>query len=666
MPVYTKNNMEKTTRFMRILPHFLLTAVLSTAVLVPAVYTPHASAEETITLNFQDADIKAVINTVADLTGKTFIIDPRVKGKVNVISKQPLSRKDVYGAFLSILEVHGFITVKVGQAIKIIPSANSKSSPQPVLSELNRDGDELVTHVLALQYVSAQELVPILRPILDKSGHLAAYTASNSLIIADYASNIHRLLEIVKRVDKNTEQEIEIIPLHHALGSEVVRLVERLMPNNPKDPSGKLSIGVDERSNSVLISGSKGKRLELRALISHLDTPVESGGNTQVVYLRYANAENVAKILEGVSASMGTGNKKGASPHKDIHIQADKESNALVITAPQAKFKSLRSVIQKLDAPRAQVHIEAIIAEVRFDDSLELGVEWFARDSSRSIDGLDLPIAGTNFNQGIVGTLGGTAEGALNAISSGLNVAVGRVNDLTSFGALLKAMASNDLVNVLSTPSLTTLDNQEAEISVGENVPFVSGEFTTGTSGASNPFRTIERKDVGISLKVKPQINEGDAITLSIEQDTSSVSTKNVSGASDLITNKRTIKTNVLVGNGEMIVLGGLVTDDFTTSKSKVPLLGSIPLLGRLFSYEKTVKFKRNLMVFLRPVIIRDPSHGRQISQSKYTLLQEQQERVIKKKSLKILPKLGEFPKPAEPEKEASSEEDPWETDDDI
>ncbi|MFL0795872.1 MAG: type II secretion system secretin GspD [Cellvibrionaceae bacterium] len=652
---------------MRILPHLLLSAVLSAAVIAPAIHVPHASAEDTITLNFQDADIKAVINTVADLTGKTFIIDPRVKGKVNVISKQPLSRKDVYGAFLSILEVHGFITVKVGQAIKIIPSANSKSSPQPVLSDLNRDGDELVTHVLALQYVSAQELVPILRPILDKSGHLAAYTASNSLIIADYASNIHRLLEIVKRVDKNTEQEIEIIPLQHALGSEVVRLVERLIPNNPKDPAGKLSIGVDERSNSVLISGSKGKRLELRALISHLDTPVESGGNTQVVYLRYANAENVAKILEGVSNSMATGPKKGANPQKDIHIQADKESNALVITAPQAKFKSLRSVIQKLDAPRAQVHIEAIIAEVRFDDSLELGVEWFARDSSRSIDGLDLPIAGTNFNQGIVGTLGGTAEGALNAIGSGLNVAVGRVNDLTSFGALLKAMASDDLVNVLSTPSLTTLDNQEAEISVGENVPFVSGEFTTGTSGASNPFRTIERKDVGISLKVKPQINEGDAITLSIEQDTSSVSSKNVSGASDLITNKRTIKTNVLVGNGEMIVLGGLVTDDFTTSKSKVPLLGSIPLLGRLFSYEKTVKFKRNLMVFLRPVIIRDPSHGRQISQSKYTLLQQQQERVMKKKQLDILPKLGDFPEPIKVEtEEPEAEEDTWATEDDI
>lgn len=651
------------------LPRFFAAALFSTAIALPIALPTPVQAAETITLNFQDADIKAVINTVADLTGKTFIIDPRVKGKVNVISKQPLSRKDVYGAFLSILEVHGFITVQVGQATKIIPAANSKSSPQPVLDKLTTTRDELVTHVLALRYVSAQQLVPILRPILDKSGHLAAYNDSNSLIISDYASNIERLLEIVKRVDQNTEQEIEIISLQHALGSEVVRLVEKLMPRDPKDPTSKISIGVDERSNSVLISGSKGKRLELRTLISHLDTPVESGGNTQVIYLRYGNAENVAKILTGLSDTLSAppgGGKKASSASRDVHIQADKESNALVITAPQAKFKSLRSVIQKLDIPRAQVHIEAIIAEVSFEAALELGIEWLVEGTTRSSQ--DLPVAGTSLSGDLASTLSAIAADQIPGLGTGLNLAVGRVTSgSTRFGALLRAMASDTSFNILSTPSLTTLDNQEAEIIVGQNVPFVSGEYTPNTGGGSNPFRTIERQDIGISLKVKPQINEGDAITLAIEQDISSVNSS--VEASDLVTNKRTIKTNVLVGNDEIIVLGGLVEDTYDNQDTRVPLLGDIPLLGRLFRYEKTTKVKRNLMVFLHPVIIQDSRHSSNISQSKYTYIQKQQDLANEGDREKMRPELPAFPVKgaAQPEPEPVEEqEDPWESEDDF
>jgi len=359
----------------------LITAVIVFSVLD---FPKTLLAEEQITLNFKDAEITAVINSVADLTGKTFIIDPRVKGKVNVVSSQPLTKDEVLGVFLSIMEVHGFTTVTVGKAIKIIPNAQIRNTPQRVVDQVNSNRDEVITHVLPLQYVSAQELVPILRPLMDNNGHLAAYPGSNSLIFSDNASNIQRMLAIVQRVDKNTEQEIEVIPLQYALGSEIVRLLDKLWPQNSKDATNRISVGVDERSNSILISGSSGKRLEIRALISHLDTPIESGGSTQVIFLRYANAENVARILTGLSNStnIATGAESAGTSGNNSNIQADVESNALVITAPAAHFKSLRAVIQKLDMPRAQVHIEAIIAEVSFETAMELGVEWFVDGSS--------------------------------------------------------------------------------------------------------------------------------------------------------------------------------------------------------------------------------------------------------------------------------------------
>jgi len=602
-------------------------------------------AEEQITLNFKDADITAVINTVADLTGKTFIIDPRVKGKVNVVSSQPLSKDEVLGVFLSVLEVQGFTTVTVGKAIKIVPNTQIRNTPQRVVDKVVGGRDEVVTHVLPLKYVSADELVPILRPLMDNNAHLAASPASNSLIFSDNASNIQRMLAIIKRVDTNTEQEIEVIPLQHALGSEIVRLLDRLRPQTSGDTTNRVSVGVDERSNSILLSGSPGSRLEIRALISHLDTPVESGGNTQVIYLRYANAENVARILTGLSNSENTASEPNGNSSQ---IQADIESNALVITAPAARFKSLRAVIQKLDMPRAQVHIEAIIAEVSFKKAKELGVEWFI-DGSQSTHNT-WPIGATNFpdNGGTLSSLvGSIVNGTIPTFGSGLNAGVGGVTDGgTRFGALLRALATDESTNILSTPSLTTLDNQEAEIIVGQNVPFKTGSYTTeGGFGQVNPFTTIKREDVGITLKVKPQINEGDAITMMIEQETSSVSPNSASD-NDLTTNKRSIKTTVLVANDDMIVLGGLIDEDVQETQSKVPVLGSIPLLGRLFRYEKTSKLKRTLMVFIHPTIISSPSVGHLVSQSKYTYLQDQQNQLTETKKLEINPDLAEFPEP--------------------
>ncbi|MFC1702532.1 type II secretion system secretin GspD, partial [Pseudomonadota bacterium] len=625
------------------------------------------SAEEQITLNFKDAEITAVINTVADLTGKTFIVDPRVKGMVNVVSSQPLSRDEVLGVFLSILEVHGFTTVTVGKAIKIVPNTQIRNTPQRVVDKVNTNRDEVITHVLPLQYVSAEELVPILRPLMDNNGHLVAYPGSNSLIFSDNASNIQRMLAIVERVDRNTEQEVEVIPLQYALGSEIVRLLDKLWPQNAEDPSNRISVGVDERSNSILISGRSGNRLEIRALISHLDTPVDSGGSTQVIYLRYANAENVARILTSLnnSTNIAAGTGSAETDGNNSQIQADLESNALVITASAARFKSLRAVIQKLDMPRAQVHIEAIIAEVSFSKAQELGVEWFL-DGSNSTNST-WPIGGTNFPDtgGTLGSIvGSIAAGTLPVFGSGLSLGLGGVTSGgIRFGALLRALATDASTNILSTPSLTMLDNQEAEIIVGQNVPFKTGSYETqGSIGQLNPFTTIQREDVGITLKVKPQINEGDAITMTIEQTTSSVSEAS-STVNDLVTNKRSIKTTVLVANDDMIVLGGLIDEDVQNSQSKVPLLGSIPWLGRLFRYDKVTKTKRTLLVFIHPTIITNPAIGHQISQSKYTNFRELQKQLSDMEAIEINPELVDFPDPPvvsdQEQNDPDSESDP-------
>jgi general secretion pathway protein D len=481
---------------------------------------------------------------------------------------------------------------------------------------------------------------------MDNNGHMAASPASNSLILSDNASNIQRMLAIINRVDKNTEQEIEVIPLQYALGSEVVRLLDKLWPQNAEGASKRISVGVDERSNSILISGNSAKRLEIRTLISHLDTPLEAGGSTQVIYLRYANAENVARILTGLDSSAGAAAGAEAAGGNS-QIQADPESNALVVTASAARFKSLRTVIQQLDVPRAQVHIEAIIAEVSLEKAKELGVEWFVDGSSSTHR--SYPVGGTNYpdNGGTLGSIiGSIAKGTLPTFGSGLSAGVaGTTSGGIQFAALLRALATDSSANILSTPSLTMLDNQEAEIVVGQNVPFKTGSYTTeGSIGQLNPFTTIQREDVGITLKVKPQINEGDAITMNIQQDISAVSATSAS-ETDLTTNKRSIKTTVLVANDDMLVLGGLIDEDVQVTQSKVPVLGSIPGLGRLFRFDKTRKLKRTLMVFIHPTIIDDADDAHLISQSKYTYLRGQQRQLPDVENLEVQnPELGDFP----------------------
>ncbi|MDX5410916.1 MAG: type II secretion system secretin GspD [Thauera sp.] len=616
-----------------------------------------------VTLNLKDADIGALIGTVAEVTGTNFIVDPRVKGKVTVVSSKPMESDEVYQVFLSILMVHGFAAVPSGSVVKIVPDVNAKSEGVPTVTDKEPGrGDEVVTRVIEINNVSAAQLVPILRPLVPQQGHLAAYPGTNVLIVSDRAENIERLVSIVRRMDQQSDSEIELMPLAHASAAEVVRIITALnrpQPGQAPDPSGAPSVIADERTNSVLIGGGKSERLRLRMIISHLDTPLERGGNTHVVYLKYAKATDLVQVLTGVSSSIAEEQKgQGAAATQaqgTLSIQADENANALVINAPPDVYRSLASVIRQLDIRRAQVHVEAVIAELASTKAVELGIQWRGTDD---ISGSGV-IGGTNF-QGTGTSINAVAR---NPLAAGDGLSLGYFEgtstilgtEFLNIGALIRALGSDSSTNILATPNLVTLDNQEAEIVVAQNVPFVTGSFTnTGaTEGATNPFQTIQRQDVGLTLKVKPQINEGDAIKLEIEQEISDVSTKPVSGASDIVTNKRSIKTNVLVEDGQMVVLGGLLDDNLVENIQKVPLLGDLPLLGNLFKSRSTDKTKRNLMVFIQPSILRDAAYYSQTSQGKYNYIRSRQVE-LRESGVNLLPNeeapvLPEYPLPRVP-----------------
>ena len=604
------------------------------------VYALPAHAE-TVTLNLKDADIGALISTVAEVSNKNFIVDPRVKGKVTVISSRPMNSDEVYQVFLSILKVHGFAAVPSGEVIKIIPDVNAKQEDIPTTTESEPGvGDEMVTRVIQVDNVAAAaQLVPILRPLVPQQGHLAAYPATNVLIISDRASNVERLFTIIRRIDQVSDSEIEVIPLTHASAAEVVRVLTTLTRSSAvgKAPGagGEQQVMVaDERTNSVLLGGDRADRLRLRAIISHLDTPQDSGGNTDVVYLRYAEAKEIVTVLMGVGKieEQESGQPKGATATSrrggSFDIQADESTNALVITAPPDIMRTLKRVISQLDIRKAQVLVEAIIAEVSGDVAKDLGVQWLF---SGGRDGGETPVGIVNFTNS-----GSTISDVVNGIStvaSGGSLPAAAGNVLLGFGdvskdnnfnyvAIMNALASDTNTNVLSTPTLVTLDNEEAEIVIGRNVPFLTGSFTSTGAGdsATNPFQTIQRQDVGLTLKIKPQINEGSALRLDIEQEVSSIA-PSVAGASDIVTKKRAIKTNVMVDDGQIVVLGGLIEETVGEDEQKVPLLGDIPLLGNLFKSRSTDVTKTNLMVFIHPVILRDSSVASHYTNNKYNYI---------------------------------------------
>jgi general secretion pathway protein D len=617
-------------------------------------------AETGVTLNLKDADIRSFIETVAEATGRNFIVDPRVKAKVTVVSARSMNREEVYQVFLSVLQVHGYAAVKVGEVIKILPDVNAKQGPVATGGGSTQvNGDELVTRVIPIKNVPAAQMVPILRPLVPQQGHLAAYPNSNVLVVSDRAANIQRLISIINRIDRPDSQEIEVVPLQHASASEVVRIINSMSRQDAQGQvPGGTTLAADERSNSILLSGDNAARLRIRGLIAHLDTPLQGGGNSQVVFLKYAKAAELAPILLGVSQFEAEGQQGGANAaatsaagSQDVDIQADETNNALIITAAPAKFESLRRIISQLDVRRAQVLVEAVIAEVSTNLAKDLGVEFAYVPTDRSSG--TTPAFGTLLpNSGIdlTGVLG-DAGNPISAISSGAFVGAAKLSGKDRFAALIRALEGDTATNILSTPQLTTLDNEEAEIVVAQNVPFITGQFTnTGAGGgdtAVNPFQTIEREDVGITLRITPQINEGDSVKLDIETESSSLSSSAV--ASDIITNKRSISTSVLAKDQQTIVLGGLIEDTFSDSVQKVPLLGDIPLLGHLFKATSTTNDKQNLMVFIHPVILRDAATSSYATNSKYSFLRAKQieyeinDRGLIKNGAKLLPDLDEL-----------------------
>jgi general secretion pathway protein D len=610
-----------------------LVVALALALAAPATL----AQEPTITPNYKDADLRQIVEAVSAITGRNFIVDPRVRAQVTMLSAQPMSPDAFYAAFLSILEVHGYIAVPSGDLVKILPDANARQVPGVDLP-VGRAGsaDEIVTQVVTIRNVGAAQLVPILRPLIPQYGHLAAHQASNMLIISDRAANVNRLLRIIQRIDTGADADIEVISLQHASSGDVVRVVTALQQASAGGETGKpLGLVADDRTNSVLISGDQVARLRLRALISHLDTPLEDGGNTQVVYLRYADAEDLAtRLREQITAGVpGAEGRPAATRTENVIIWADPGTNALVMTAPAEVMRSLRMVIDKLDIRRAQVLVEAIIAEVSYNRAAELGVTWAVDGSAdNNIVGLTKLGSGANITD-LAGAAvgGGAAVGqALAGLPQGLLLGAGRINSRsgTNWGVVLRALLTDSDTNVLSTPSIVTMDNEEAEIKVGQEVPFLTGQFagTGAQPGVVNPFQTIERRDVGLTLRVTPKINEGDAVVMTVLLETSSLSGTS-GGAVDLVTNQRSITQKVLIEDGEILVLGGLVSDDLIQTERKVPLLGSIPGLGALFRSQSATTEKRTLMVFLRPIILRDGTQAGMETNAKYLMMKDAQER---------------------------------------
>jgi len=589
-------------------------------------------AEESAQIELNDVEIPALIDTVSRITGKNFVVDPRVKGRVTVITGREVDPDELYELFLSILQVHGFSAVPAGEGsnlIKVVPSNQAKQQPVPVIGEIeeqrvgsSRKSDELITRVIRVEHVPAAMLVPILRPLVPSTGQLQAYGPSNTILISDRAANIERLIKVIKRMDRADDEELEVVPLKYASATDLAATIQKLQQSNIKGATTNDKISADERTNSLLLSGDKSSRQQVRKIIAKLDTPQPLQERTRVVYLRYAKAEELAQVLTGFSEvqKTTTATAKGAAGTQpaEINIQADESSNSLIITAEPDVQKNLVNVIKKLDVRRAQVLVEAVIAEVTSDLQKTLGISLGGTSAEGilggvgSVSGINSIVSILSGVSNIVPELGGTRLGF------GDNVGDNR------FGLLIDALQGDGANNILSTPTVLALDNEEASIVIGQNVPFVTGSSTATDGTTTNPFQTIERQDVGITLTITPQINEGDSIRLDVVQEVSSVAQSAVS-ASDLITNVRSITTSAMVEDGQVLVLGGLMDETFSDTVSKTPVLGDVPVLGKLFTSTTTSKRKQNLMVFIHPVIMRDVLTGDHYTRQKYSKLRASQ-----------------------------------------
>ncbi|MEK9933084.1 MAG: type II secretion system secretin GspD [Luminiphilus sp.] len=602
---------------------------------------PFSVAQE-YTVNLKDTDIQEFIKFVADVTETTMVIDPNVKGKVRVISSKPVTQAELYDLFLSILDVQGYTAVRSGKVIRIVPAKDARSSPVPIMANQSAVGsDEYVTQVIRLDNISAAKLIPVLRPLVPQQAHMAAYAPSNAIIISDIRSNIGRIVEIIERMDRSAVQTTEIIRLKYGVAEDVVTMLntlEKSRQGEGAEADKEAVLVADKRTNSVVVTADELTVDRIRKLVSYLDTPLEQSGNVRVIYLEYADAMEVAEVLTRVVQNIsrleegGSNRRQGNS---DSTIEADEGTNSLIITADTDEMAALEAVIARLDIRRAQVLIEAIIVEMDVTEGQELGLQWlFSNDSGMFGSNISAGEAQRQRNQGIADALlpddgseniGTRAvAGALSQVP-GTTLGWGVVDEDLTMTVILNALESDANSNILSTPSLLTLDNEEAYITVGQQVPFVTGSYTnTGTgNGAQNPFQTIERQSVGVTLKVTPQINEGDAVVLDIVQEVSSVAPSLL--ASDLITNERKIETMVLANDNDIVVLGGLVRDEVTDQTQGVPVLSDIPLLGRLFRNDSVSVTKSNLLVFIRPTIIRDDEDLAGATAEKYRYIREEQ-----------------------------------------
>jgi len=623
------------------------------------------AAEEPVMLNFVNADIEAVATAIGQMSKRNFLIDPRVKGTVNIVSSRPVPPSAAYDIFLSALRLQGFAAVESDGVVKILPEADAKMHLGSVSPRSAAEGDRLQTRVYTLKYESASQMLPVLRPIITPNNTIAVYAANNSIVITDYADNLRRIDRIIDAIDRPGGGEPVFIPLRNASATEMANTVNRLYAADAAqaDARGRISVAADGRTNSLIVRVDNPARLaRIQEMVQSLDKPTAAGGNLHVVFLKNAEAVRVAQTLRAVlsgesspalniaaTAPLSTapstigqqpvsgGPGPSPSPLSGLGavgggggiVQADPSSNAVIISAPDAVFANLKAVIDKLDVRRLQVHVEALIVEMTADKAAEFGVQWQALQdlSTNATQGF----GGTNF--GARGTGTNIIDGAVNpgSLGNGLNLGVVRgqvtipgIGTVTNLAFLARALESDTKANILSTPNLLTLDNEEAKIVIGQNVPFITGQYAqTGAATTATPFQTIERKDVGLTLRIKPQISEGGSVRLQIYQEVSSV--QDQTNPAGIITNKRSLESSVLVDDGQIIVIGGLIQDSTGNTLQKVPLLGDIPLLGALFRYETRTQTKTNLMVFLRPLVMRERSTYAPVTSERYRQMLEEQ-----------------------------------------
>jgi general secretion pathway protein D len=630
-----------------------------------------------VTLNFVNADIEGVVKAVSEITGKNFVLDPRVKGTINIVSAKPMSRALVYEVFLSAMRLQGFTAVEERGRVAIVPEVDAKLHQSATAGPQEKPraaGDTIQTQVFKLQYESATQLVPVLRPLIAANNTINAYQNNNTLVITDYASNLARIEKIIEMIDQPTGSDPIMIPLKYASALDVAQTINRLFAESAQnaaspDASLRFAVTVDARSNSILArSGEPARLARVRQLVAMLDTPTSVAGNIHVVYLKNAEAVKLAEILRAIySGESAVGQARPgttptptplgqpqvqpqASASMPGIIQADAATNAIIITAPDAIYNNLRAALEKLDVRRAQVYVEALIAEITADKAAELGVQW--QDLTGAGKTTGQVFGGTNFGgsgQNIIGV----SQNPLTA-GQGLNIGVikGTISvggaQILNIGLLARALQTDANANILSTPTLLTLDNEEAKIVIGQNVPFVTGSYAVSAAATTpTPFQTVERKDVGLTLKIKPQISEGGAVRLQIFQEVSSV--QDSTNASGIITNKRSVESTVLVDDGQIVVIGGLIQDSVKDGVQKVPGLGDLPLIGSLFTYNTRSRSKTNLMVFLRPTLLRSAQGVNSVTNDRYDYILGEQ---LKAKPATV--NLPDFGAPALPQRQSA------------